>query len=310
MPFVLKDLYAPKKTKAFLFLIHELGYTQSAAQRYISKGRIFINGNVMKDPSGYVEGLFQCVVFEPVSMGNAPVFKTNMFALFDKPSGVLVHPQNRHTPYSMVDEIRYRFGDDANITHRIDQETSGLLLAATNKESERSLKMMFENREMDKKYLAFVHGRVVSDMVIEAPLIRREDDSSLVRMIVKVHVEGKPSRTDIRVIQYYPDLDVTLVEASPLTGRQHQIRVHLFHVKHPIVGDPIYGQDEADVVRFLDKGISSQERVQKSGAARLLLHAYKLSFEYDGIRYVIASQCDFIDEAMKAMGGGDVAATS
>jgi 23S rRNA pseudouridine1911/1915/1917 synthase len=305
LPFVLKDFIAPKKTKAFLFLIHELGFTQRTAQRYISKGRIFINGTVMKDPSGYVDGLFQCVMFEPVSMGNAPIFKTNMFALFDKPSGVLVHPQNRHTPYSMVDEIRYRFGDDANITHRIDQETSGLLLAATGKQSERKLKMMFENREMDKRYLAFVHGRVGADMSIEAPLIRREDDSSLVRMIVKVHVEGKPSRTDIRVIKYYPELDVTLVEASPLTGRQHQIRVHLFHVKHPIVGDPIYGQEETDVVRFLDKGISGKERVQKSGADRLLLHANKLSFDYDGVHYAIVSKYDFIDEAIKIIRAGN-----
>lgn len=301
MPFVLKDFIAPEKTKAFLFLIHELGYSQRDAQRYISKGRIFINGEVMKDPSGYVEGLFQCVMFEPESRGIEPIFKTNAFALFDKPSGVLVHPQNRHTPYSMVDEIRFRFGSDANITHRIDQETSGLLLAATNKQSERTLKMMFENRQMEKRYLAFVHGRMSDDISIDAPLIRREDDSAVVRMIVKVHVEGKPSRTDIKVIKYYPDLDITLVEAKPITGRQHQIRVHLFHVKHPIVGDPIYGQQETDIVRFLDKGISSEERIEKSGASRLMLHANKLFFMLDGIRYMLFSKEDFVGEGLQSL---------
>ncbi|WP_345970162.1 RluA family pseudouridine synthase [Sulfurimonas sp. HSL1-6] len=302
MPFVLKDFVAPKRMKAFLFLIRELGFTQRDAQRYISKGRIFIDGELMRDPGGDVEGLFQCVMFEPVSRGLDPVFQTRWFALFDKPSGVLVHPQNRHTPYSMVDEIRHRFGPHANITHRIDQETSGLLLSAKDKESERTLKLMFENREMDKRYLAFVHGKMDADVTIDAPLIRQPDDSALVRMIVKVHVEGKPSRTDIKVLHYFPEHDMTLVEAKPLTGRQHQIRVHLFHVKHPIVGDPIYGQDEEDVIRFLDKGISDEERIAKSGAKRLLLHANRLAFTFEGVRYDLVSRTDFISEAFEAMG--------
>jgi len=301
LPFVLKDFFAPKRIKAFLFLIRELGITQRDAQRYIAKGRIFIDGEMMNDPAGDVEGLFQCVLFEPVSRGIAPLFQTNTFALFDKPSGVLVHPQNRNTPYSMVDEIRHRFGPHANITHRIDQETSGLLLAAKDKESERTLKMMFESREMDKRYLAIVHGKMEKDISIDAPLIRTPDDSALVRMVVRVHVEGKSSKTDIKVLKYFPDMDMTLVEAKPLTGRQHQIRVHLFHVKHPIVGDPIYGQEEADVIRFLDKGVSEEERIAKSGAKRLLLHANRLAFTFEGVHYDLVSKTDFVSEAFEAM---------
>ncbi len=287
--------------KAFLFLIRELGFTQKDAQRYIAKGRIFIDGKMMKDPAGDIEGLFQCVLFEPASRGIAPLFQTTSFALFDKPSGVLVHPQNRHTPYSMVDEIRHRFGPHANITHRIDQETSGLLLAAKDKKSERTLKQMFENRQMDKRYLAIVHGKMEEDISIDAPLIRAPDDSALVRMVMRVHVEGKPSKTDIRVLKYFPERDMTLVEAKPLTGRQHQIRVHLFHVKHPIVGDPIYGQEEIDIVRFLDKEISDGEREEKSGARRLLLHANRLAFTFEGIRYELVSKTDFVSEAFEAM---------
>ena len=275
--------------------------SQRDAQRYIARGRLFVNGEAMTDPALEIDGLFQCVIFEPVSRGLASVFETESFALFDKPSGVLVHPQNRNTPYSMVDEIRYHYGQYANIVHRIDQETSGLLLAAKDKTSERELKMMFENRQMDKRYFAFVHGKVDNDMIIDAPLIRKEDDSALVRMIVRVHTEGKPSQTDIKVLKYYPELDVTLVEAKPLTGRQHQIRVHLFHVKHPIVGDPIYGQSEEDIVRFLDRDISSEERKRKSGASRLLLHASKLSFSFRGTNYILHSKADFINESFLSM---------
>lgn len=281
--------------------MRELNYTQRDAQRYIAKGRIFVDGEVMRDPGGVIEGVFQCVLFEPATRGLEPIFQTDSFALFDKPSGVLVHPQNRNTAYSMIDEIRHRFGPNANITHRIDQETSGLLLAATNKQSEIILKTMFENRKIQKSYLALVHGKIERSFRIDAPLIRQPDDSALVRMIVKVHVEGKPSQTDINVLEYFPDLDMTLVEAKPYTGRQHQIRVHLFHVKYPIVGDPIYGQKEEDVVRFLDKSIDDNERITKSGAKRLLLHANKLCFQYEDVHYNLHSKTNFFREAMEAM---------
>ena len=301
MPFVVKKLHAPHKQKAFLFLIKELGYTQKEAQRLIAKGRLFIDGEPMSDTSGLVEGDFDFVCFEPHTRNLKPLFVTPEFAIFDKPSGVLIHPQNRHTPYSLVDEIKYQFGSDANITHRIDQETSGLVLAARNKESERDLKMMFEERKMQKYYLALVHGKLEGVLTIEEPLLRQNDENSIVRLSVRVHPEGKASKTDVAPLEYFPDLDMTLVEAKPFTGRQHQIRVHLFHVKHPIVGDPIYGQKDEDVVRFLDKEIDVPERLEKGGATRLLLHAHRLDFQYKGTHYSIHSKTDFMKACREAM---------
>jgi 23S rRNA pseudouridine1911/1915/1917 synthase len=301
LPFVVKKLHSPTRQKAFLFLMKELGYTQREAQRLIAKGRVFVNGNVMDNQAGFIEGDFEFVCFEPLSLGLAPTFTANDFAIYDKPSGVIVHPQNRHTPYSLNDEIKHRFGHEANITHRIDQETSGLVLAARNKTSERVLKMMFEEREVTKRYLALVRGHLQDSLDINEPLLRREDDSSIIRMIVRVHPEGKSSRTFITPLRYFPEINATLVEASPLTGRQHQIRVHLFHVKHPIIGDPIYGMEETDAVRFLDKEMDKEERFEKSGAERLLLHAFSLEFEYGANRYHVVSQVDFIDACFKAM---------
>lgn len=306
MPFVVKKLFSPHKTKAFLFLIRELGYTQKQAQSQISRGRILVDGTPMVNASGQLQGEFEFVCFEPISRGLKPLFVTPVFALFDKPSGVLVHPQSRKTPYSLIDEIRFYFGSDANITHRIDQETSGLVLASRDKKSERDLKMMFEAREMQKSYLALVHGYVSRETSIEEPLLRREDKSALVRMVVKVNSEGKHSRTEIEPLQYFPDKDMTLVKARPFTGRQHQIRVHLFHVKHPIVGDPIYGQKDKDVLRFLDKEITVDERLRLSGAKRLLLHASQLDFVYKDTHYSIHSKKDFIGEAFRAMGSDQV----
>ena len=298
MPFLHKQFEVKEKIPAYLFLMREVGMSQKIAQRMIAKGRLICNGEFVPKHQTLLEGKVELIDFVAESRGLKPIFVTNDFALFDKPTGVLIHPQNRHTPYSLIDEIKHHFGYDANITHRIDQETSGLVLSANNKTSERTLKMKFENREMSKRYTALVHGEVSRETYIDAPLLRAEDESALVRMVVKVHETGKASQTNIVPIEYFPELDMTLVEAYPRTGRQHQIRVHLFHVKHPIVGDPIYGQKEEDVVRFLDREISLEERKVLSGASRLLLHASQLGFEYKGNRYEIHSTVNFKEVAL------------
>ena len=293
LPFVIKKLFAEKKQKAFLYLINELGYTQKEAQRFISKGRVLINGEKMLKTAGEVEGEFEFIYFEPITKGLKPTYIEEEFVLFDKPSGVLIHPQTKRTPYSLIDELKYQFGRDANIAHRIDQETSGLVLCARNKISEREIKMMFQERDMKKKYLAMVHGHLKEELCIEAPLLRSKAESAIVRMVVKVDETGKASKTDIKPLKYFPELDMTFVECSPYTGRQHQIRVHLFHVKHPIVGDPIYGQSEENIVKFLDKELSPQDRIDNAGATRLLLHANELEFELYARAYHIKSGVDF-----------------
>ena len=302
MPFVKKKMFAKEKQKAFLFLIKELGYTQREAQRFISKGRILIDGKELTKTAGEVEGEFEFICFEPITKGLVPNHVDKEFVLFDKPSGVLIHPQNKKTPYSLIDELKYQFGRDANIAHRIDQETSGLVLCAKNKVSEREIKMMFQERDMQKRYLALVHGEFKEEISIEAPLLRSQDESAIVRMVVKVDKAGKTSKTDFKPLQYFPHANMTLVECSPHTGRQHQIRVHLFHVKHPIVGDPIYGQSEENKIKFLDKVLTPEDRIKLSGATRLLLHANELEFSLYGSDYHFVSKVDFLKEVEKSLG--------
>lgn len=301
MPFKLKKLFSPKKQRAFLFLIHELGYTQREAQRLIAHGRLFVNGEAMTIPTADVEGEFEFIQYEPSTRGLKPFVEEDRFVVFNKPSGVLIHPQNRDTEYSLVDELKYQFGLDANIAHRIDQETSGLVLCAKDRVSEKELKALFESRDIQKKYLAMVHGEFKQEMIIEEPLLRKQDESAVVRMLVKVHPDGKLSKTTVTPLKYFIDKNMTLVECKPFTGRQHQIRVHLFHVKHPIVGDPIYGQREEDIIRFLDKEISIDERIKLGGSKRLLLHANELEFDLDDKHYHIVSDEDFIETCFKNM---------
>ena len=294
MPFVKKKFIVKEKQRAVFYLMNELGYPQREAQRFISKGRVLVNGEKMVKTAGEIEGEIEFIYFEPISRGLEPTYVEDEFVVFDKPSGVLVHPQTKATPYSLIDELKSQFGMNANIAHRIDQETSGLVLCARNKTSEREIKMMFQERDMKKKYLAMVHGEFKEDMTVEAPLLRSQDQSSaMVRMIVKVNEGGKASKTTFRPLEYFPENDMTLVECSPHTGRQHQIRVHLFHVKHTIVGDPVYGVSDTNLVKFLDKELTPLDRIKNGGASRLLLHASELEFELYGNSYTIQSKINF-----------------
>lgn len=302
MPFITKQLHSPIRKTALSFLIEELGLTRSEGQRLIARGRLSQNGVVMDDQFGYIEGDCEFICFEPLSRGFKPMFVTNDFAVYDKPSGLSVHPHSRLSPYTLNDEIKHQFGDDANATHRIDQETSGLVLVSCNKKSETVLKKLFSERLISKRYLAMVRGHVEECIDIQEPLFRINHPNLLISMVVKVDPKGKPAHTIIKPLRYFPEHNMTLVEASPLTGRTHQIRVHLFHVKHPIIGDPVYGPEEEDVNRFIKKELSPEDRMRIGGSTRLLLHAYSLEFEYDNEVYRIESEKDFVKECFEAMG--------
>ncbi|MDO9055481.1 MAG: RNA pseudouridine synthase [Sulfuricurvum sp.] len=302
MPFITKKLHSPVRQMALTFLMDELGITRSEGQRLIARGRLTQNGIVMDDQFGFVEGSCEFICFEPVTRGFKPMFVANDFAVYDKPSGLSVHPHSRQSPYTLNDEIKHQFGEDANATHRIDQETSGLVLISRHKNSESVLKRLFSERAITKKYLAMVRGEVKGQIDIQEPLYRKDHPNLLISMVVKVDPKGKPAHTIIKPLRYFPQYDMTLVEASPLTGRTHQIRVHLFHVKHPIVGDPVYGPDEEEVTRFIKKELSSEERLRIGGSTRLLLHAHSLEFTYENEHFSIVSEKDFMQECFEAMG--------
>ena len=302
MPFTIKKFHLDEKQKAFLFLIREIGCSQSEAQRFVARGRLFYNGDLVTKDKEEIFGEIEFITFDPVTKGLKPTFETDEFVLFDKPSGVLIHPQNRYTPYSLIDEVKYQYGMDANITHRIDKETSGLVLCAKNKESERDIKMMFQERDMQKRYLALVYGKLENELTCNEPLkINKDATSGVLRSLVKVDINGKSSETYFKPIKYFEDLNMTLVECFPHTGRQHQIRVHLFHVKHPIVGDPLYGVNEEVTTKYLNRELSEDERLKFTGASRLLLHADELSFVYKEKEYKIKSDVDFLEECLKSI---------
>lgn len=291
MPFMLKKFYIKDDhgKKIQQFLIDNTKLNISNSQKLLAKGRVFDENNKVLQNGQKVQGEFiQVALFEGHTRGLKPIFETDDFAVFDKPSGIMVHPTSRNTEYTLLDEIRYHFGDGANLAHRIDQETSGLVLVTKNKYSDIVLKEMFENKEYDKNYLAVVDGKIDQPLKIDSGI--RKAVNSKIGVKMETSDDGKDSLTYINPLTYDANKNQTLVEATPLTGRQHQIRVHLDSIGHRIVGDPIYGIDEDIADKYLLKKLDKIERIDVTGNKRLLLHANYLSFKYKYINYKIYSK--------------------
>jgi len=295
MPFVKEKYYIEEEIIAFLYVMRTLNYSQGQAQRHIAKGRLLIDAVSMKYTGKKVQGNVEMVFFRPKGTGVRPTFQNNDFMIFEKPSGILVHPNTMSTPYSMLDEVRSIAGDNANSTHRIDMETSGLLLASKHKKAEHILKSSFEKRTIKKSYLAWVDGKVTKAFTSTECIKVNKEGYDKTKHKVFISDEGKASRTDFIPLIYDEKLDVSLLACYPQTGRLHQIRIHLFHVKHPILGDPIYGASYSASDAYLDMMQSAEERLIEHGAPRLMLHAQSLEFTY-GSRFHIKSKEDFISQ--------------
>ena len=289
MPFVLKKFPAIKGKKIQQFLLNEVGLTMSSSQKLLAKKRVFDDqGNILQNGQVLKCDYIEVAVFEGHTRGLSPIFQANDFAIFDKPSGVMVHPTSRNTEYTLLDEIRYHFGNDANLAHRIDAETSGLVLVTKNRYADMILKTMFEEKEYSKEYLAIVKGELKEDIVINNPISKSKGMIG-VKMTTE-NENGKESTTYIYPLKFNTKNNTTLVKAVPITGRQHQIRVHLDSIGHTILGDPIYGIDEKIADQYLCKELSDDKRLQYTGASRLMLHANNLAFNYKGINYNIYSK--------------------
>jgi tRNA pseudouridine32 synthase / 23S rRNA pseudouridine746 synthase len=185
------------------------------------------------------------------------IFENDQFIVIDKPAGqVVIRGRGLDEGEPLVDEVGRIQGIKPWVVHRLDKETSGLILFAKDPESHRNLSRLFEIREVTKKYFAVVIGRMVGGGSIPFPI--REFGSG--RMGVDKR-KGKRSQTFYKVL--LPGDTGSLVEVHPVTGRRHQIRVHFYALGHPILGDTMYG-DPRPV----------------GGFNRLMLHAQSLAFEF------------------------------
>ena len=284
MGFVKKEFNV--ENEKILDFLMKIGFSKREAKRAVDRGRVSVNGKRVLNKSAKVSGKLECILFEPNGYGLKPIFETAHFAVFNKPSGVAIHPKKLANTKSLLDDVRNLYGNDANLVHRLDKETSGLVIASKNKFAESVLKQAFQNKEIKKSYLALINGKLDKQITIKKPIAVNKDEN--IKVKVKIDENGKESITIVKPIKQFKDS--TLVECIPLTGRQHQIRVHLFSINHPIIGDPLYGTDNEFANRYLNKEISQEERIKITKAKRLMLHAYKLEFTFMNNKYVITSK--------------------
>ncbi|RBQ28768.1 RluA family pseudouridine synthase [Aliarcobacter vitoriensis] len=291
MPFILKKFKAIKDKRIQIFLVKDLKYSPKIAQKLTSKGRVFDeNMQVINAGETIPTEYIFIALFEGQTRGLKPMLEFANFAIFDKPTNLMVHPISKNTPYSLLDEIRYHFGEDSNLVHRIDAETSGLIIVGKNKKSEIELKDMFQEKKYHKSYLAIATGKIENEITIDRNI---DKEGLLIGVRMKVcedENEGKKSVTIIKPLKYNKEKDLTLVEAIPLTGRQHQIRVHLYSIGHTILGDPIYGIDDENAENYLNKTLSHEDRIKVTKSHRLWLHANYLEFTYKNNQYKIFSK--------------------
>lgn len=412
-------------------ILLSLGYDMKFAQRICDKHRVTDAEDQNLHKNSVAHGEIFLIDYKCEPRGLKPIFECDAFAAFDKPSGILSHPSGRNSPYNMYDEIWSLYGQDACVVHRLDLETSGILIVAKDKDAARELKECFEQRRVMKSYLAFVQGDLreglrgdlqsaacngeiedcyalgfdkicgskfagdavsltdnVSDLrdmralkgagdkfgfnilsngvsrglwrstlsggaqakfesgaptgdvgsgsefdalsvakslpatstgcvnfkkfepakyakfseklkflkdfegfVIDAPIAPSDEFADL-KIRMKISRDGKEAITLIRPLRYFSDIDASLIECYPLTGRQHQIRLHLFAAGAPILGEPLYGLSREQAEWILDKKMDETERIRTTGAPRLLLHANAIRFELGGERYEIKSEFD------------------
>ena len=289
MPYIKKEFKTIRGKKIEDFLCENVPLNEKLTLTLLEKGKITDEKNKRLQKNQIIKSEFIYItIFEAMTKGLKPIFDSFHFAIFDKPSGILVHPSSHQIDvYTLLDEIKYHLGEKALLVHRIDAETSGLVLISKNPFSDMILKSMFEEKEYKKSYRAIVQGKIEKKIEINSPI---SNSSGIIKLKMQVSNDGKDSFTTIIPVSYNEEKNQTLVEAIPHTGRQHQIRVHLDSIGHRIIGDPIYGLDEKLVDKILKKELTQEERIKFSGNNRLQLLAYSLEFEFLDVYYKFNSK--------------------
>jgi len=279
---------------------HTSDLSRTQIQRYIRKGLVQINGSAVRKPSYQLEGgeWVEATVPQPEVSDLVPeaipldvIFENNDVLIVNKPAGMVVHPSAGHAGGTLVNAALAHAPDiegvggeiRPGVVHRLDKDTSGLIILAKNDSTHRFIQRQFKNRTVEKTYLALVHGRPPTpEGRIEAPIGR--DPRNRKRMAVLSPGRGRAATTVYHTLEVYDEY--TLLEAQLITGRTHQIRLHLDFIGCPVVGDRQYG---------------------KRGSRRLLsrqfLHAHKLRFILPGQDLTMEYTAPLAEELVRFLEG-------
>lgn len=257
------------------------GVPKSLVYRIVRKGEVRVNKKRIKPDYKLVAG--DEVRIPPVRVAEANelpsaklssiqaleqqiLFEDEVLIVLNKPAGMAVHGGSGLS-FGVIEGLRALRPETRflELVHRLDRDTSGCLMVAKKRSALKHLHEQLRLKTMRKQYAALVRGQWQPHIrVVNAPLLKNVLQSG--ERIVRVNVDGKPSETRFHILKRFTD--ATLVEASPITGRTHQIRVHTAHAGHPIACDDKYGDADFD------------QKMRSAGLARLFLHASRLTFQH------------------------------
>lgn len=292
------DNHAGQRIDNFLVTFLK-GVPKSRVYRILRKGEVRVNkkrikpvyrlndGDIVRVPPIRMDEekeLPNAKLDKVASLENHIIYEDNYLIVMNKPSGIAVHGGSG-LKFGLIEGLRALRPDakSLELVHRLDRDTSGCILIAKRRSTLRALHEQLREKTVEKNYLALVQGQwSKEDKAVNAPLLKNTVQSG--ERIVRVNPEGKDSYTKFKIVQRFEDC--TLVQASPVTGRTHQIRVHTLHAGHPIAGDDKYGDKDFD------------KQMKKLGLNRLFLHSASVRFFHPNEEKTMFFEAPF-DDALK-----------
>ena len=248
------------------YLADKLSISRSKVQKLIKEDKVQVNGKNINanylvkanDEIAINDDLNYEITIEPENIPLDVIYEDNDLMVINKESGMVVHPAPGHYTKTLVNALLYRFNISKTsnmrpgIVHRLDKDTSGLMLVAKNEETHEKLASMIANKEVERHYLAITEGVIKSDTgTIDAPIGR--DPNNRQKMQV-TDVNAKNAITHFKVLERFKKN--TLIECILETGRTHQIRVHFSYYRCPILGDQLYGGEPYEEMQLTCKEIN------------------------------------------------------
>ncbi|MGG1943593.1 RluA family pseudouridine synthase [Trinickia sp. NRRL B-1857] len=290
-------------------------FSRSRLQSWTEAGRVLLNGAPAKVRQAVPldarieltpDRLPEQLAFTPEPVPLDVVYEDETLVVINKPAGLVVHPAAGNWSGTILNGLLYRYPDAAGlpragIVHRLDKETSGLMVIARTLEAQTDLVRQLQARTVKRRYVALVWGAMPGEGLIDAPIGR--DPRERTRMAVVAGASGKSARTRFRLVDQtiWKQQTVSAIHCDLETGRTHQIRVHCAHAGHPLLGDPVYGSA---------RGRRSSAPLP-GGFARQALHAWQLGLVHPGTGRPIRWRAELPDdmaELVQALGFGQEAA--
>jgi 23S rRNA pseudouridine1911/1915/1917 synthase len=274
-------------------------FSRARLQHWVKNGQIRVNGETWRskdkvaggenvalqyEPENAVE------TFQPESIPLDIVFEDDHLLVLNKPPGLVVHPGAGNWSGTLLNALLYRFPElqsipRAGIVHRLDKQTSGLMVVARTLQAHKSLVDALQLRDVSREYIALVEGKLIAGGCVEEPIGRHPVE----RKRMAVRENGKPAVTHYRINKRYQSH--TLLDVKLETGRTHQIRVHMAHIHHSIVGDPVYGNR-----RRVPKGMKEADLLALRGFRRQALHAKRLGLVHPGSGEAVSWEAPIPDD--------------